>query len=274
MSETAQPSCPSQSEHRPDIRFRLLLGVYVTALVVLPIAALWLPVLEGSAWPGLLTVLGAAVSLVAVTAVLARHVGGLAVRLGATPWRWALGIAPLCLLGALVFVETPMWGLFGAVCLTVSVVGFLLAVLGRTRFTAAIVDGATIRGEWVAQPAPARRRRLTYVAVSLVALGLAAFVTTSESIQALGQVTIAAAGGVYGARTSDRYRASDAGLEIVGLANRTLVPWQACTGYSVTDRAIVIHRPRLGRTMALDRDSVDLDAVVDVLSTHLDEQDG
>jgi hypothetical protein len=274
--DTAQPSRSSLPGQRPDVRFGLAVGSYVAALFAVPMTAVAWP---ASGWPSVptsLTLLGSAIAICAVVTLAATRVGGLAVRLGATPWRWGLAAVPLFVLGGVVLSRDGALSgrLQVAVVTTAGLIafGYLVAMMSRTRYTAAVVDGATVIAEWEARPAPTHRRLQAYGSASLVVLGLAAFFFESELIQALGQMLIASAFGIFGMRSTDRYRASAAGLEAYGLAGRSLVPWEDCTGYTVTDGAIVVHRRRPFSSIGFDREDVDADAVVDVLSSHLDEQ--
>lgn len=296
MADIAQDRRSLPPDAKPDRRFGLAVGLYVTALIAPSVAAVAWVLLEWSTGRVFLTLLSSTAIVLAVTMLVTTRVSRFAVRLGTTAWRWGLVVVPGgFLVGTMVvdptfFIDSQLSvSLFPvdspgvlahsvphlAVFITAIgglTVGFLVAVMSRTRYTAAVAGGKTVDGEWKARPTPNRRRQILLSAVTLVTVGTAAFVFGVQAFHAAGQMMIAASGGVLAMRTSKRYRVSAAGLELYGPKFRTLIPWENCTSYTVTDEAIVVHRRWPRPSVGFDRHDIDSDTVVEALAPYLKEK--
>jgi len=273
MSPSSTPASPARTG---DPLFGLVAGLYLALLSTAP--ALFAV--------GRLGVDGAAAlyGSVLVTFVVATAVGWqvvtsrpwLAVRLGSTPARWSLAglglgyaVGGFFALGAagLVAVVAMFFGFFAMA------VGGIIGVMARTRHAADVLDGAEryceFRAGW---PAGARKRLGLLTAPLLVigAAGLASIYLGPESWLWTGaQLLLPVGVSVFVQSEPHDYVLSEAGVERGNEITRRAFRWEAFSGYTRTDDALVLHRQwRLDLRLALE-DLDDPDAVEEAVRTHL-----
>ncbi|MUV90235.1 hypothetical protein GJ629_10320 [Halapricum sp. CBA1109] len=274
MAELSHESTGPLPAPRPDTPFGLLVGLYGATILGLAAAAAVSAAGIGTAYP---VGLGVGFLAVVLGTAGATRVPGLAVRLGATRLRWGLVAAPALFVPAAFALNLSVrWTVFAfAAAVGGTVWGAFLAVASHTRYTRAVVDEATVDGEWRARQGPTQRRNALLAAAGLTIAGMVAFLaglfTENWAVQSVGQVLIPAGAGFVGYARSSRYRASSAGLERRFPVARNLLPWADCTGYAVTDEAILIHRRRpWWPAVTIDREDVDTESVVAALDRYLD----
>ncbi|MBX0294848.1 hypothetical protein [Haloarcula nitratireducens] len=271
---------PSTIETAPkrsgDPLFGVLTGVYL-ALLATPLVA-FAAVRAGMSGSGVLY----GVVLVTLTVVTGlgwlatSRAAGVDTRLGGSRLRWLPGIAPaaLVLLGFASLAATGVVGFLGFFFgMFATIVGFVLGVMARTRHTLALTEGVDPDCEFTAGWPERARRRVHLVAGLVVAATFLGFVFGSLTERWLLQITSQMAlsvGIVLGTWGQERtYVASEVGVEQRMPVARRLFPWADFTGYTRTDDAIVLHRPRgIDFRFAL-ADLDDPDAVERALGTHL-----
>lgn len=284
-----------QSPESLDSRFGVVAGLYVAALlspaVVLAVVES-LDVQSGSLALGLLGTVGAV-----VTAVVAQYVtrlGGLISWSNSTAIEVlapTVGIIPIVgyYFQAFVFVglwaadlpadsAAPLIGFTGLLLgLFASGLGSALVLMARNRL--AETNVATVEAEWSAGW-PRRDRLLVAlgaVAVLGVATGLAVWQFGWVGVNALtvGGALFAPFSGLVSERT---YRVTPTGLEKRRetriFVSRHLLQWKRFDGFSVTDDAVVLHRPLRPdiRCSRLDIHT-DEDRVIEALQQYLDRRD-
>ncbi|WP_135661967.1 hypothetical protein [Halorhabdus rudnickae] len=263
------------------------------ALLVPLLAAISWSVLDWSAVQVTLSILVLSAVTIAVVTVGTTRISGVAVELGATAWRWGLVVVPSILFVGLLFVglSVPQSSiefssfLSGSITvypvpfLTVGIMavgclafGYLVVLMSRTRYTAAVTDGTTVESEWTARPTPTRRRWIVYVSLSFIIVGFSTFFFVSEGFYVIGQLLIPVAGGLLAMRQSNHYRVRASGLEIYEQRARNIIHWDNCTDFTASDDAIAVHRRRSLPPVGFDREDIDADTVIEALATHLDEQ--
>ncbi|MBV0924809.1 hypothetical protein KTS45_11430 [Halomicroarcula limicola] len=246
---------PSTVETAPersgDPLFGVVTGIYL-ALLATPLAA-FAAVRAGMSGSGVLY----GVVLVTLTVVTGlgwlatARAAGVDARLGASAARWLPGIAPaaLVLLGFASLAATGIAGLlaffFGMFAM---ILGFVLGVMARTRYAVAATDGVDPDCEFTAGWPERARRRVLAVAGVLLAVTAAGFVaglaTNRVWLQTASQILFPL-GIVFATAGEERtYVASSVGVEQRMPVARRLFPWDDFTGYTRTDDAIVLHRPR------------------------------
>ena len=239
-----------------DFLFAFVGGLYVTALVF---PSIMFPISRMVADAAALYVsfLVLVFTLTAVSGWALSEVDGIAQRIGATSLVWLLAVVPagwitgtygassvgfqLPTIMAPLSVFSTAFGMF---------LGIALVGMSRTRYTKHLVDADDIEFEWEARW-PSRWRRVA-TAVSILAFSVSAIGT----IAAIG-FGIERAWGLYylmftaiplmfmlNPRT---FQVTPFGLVIGHQLQRQIRPWSACSGYSLTADAFVIHTASVWR---------------------------
>jgi len=284
MSRVVRPGVSALSLGRPDLIFRIVAGCYVATLAV-PVSLI--VATEGGvtgAAPlyGLFLASGFLCLLAGVWAV--GRVRGAAVRLGASRLRWLPALPGVVLaLGSFASFHwnggVALFGFFAGI--VAAVVGFVLAVMARSRYARTLLDVAGVDAEWRAGWPDRAKRRLIAVAGLLALLAL-----VSMGVEGLGLVTYhgddlgwlwhvgqilfpASVGLVNYAQERD-FSASAEGLVTDLNAICRYYAWDEFSGYSRTGDAIVCHRPRRVDFRFALADLDDPEAVEVVLDQYLD----
>lgn len=139
---------------------------------------------------------------------------------------------------------------------------------------AAWEDASTTLATFEARPAPGRRRLVVGAATSVVAAclllagGLLAFggARLTTVFPSLTGAFAGPSGALAGGSNDRETRVTDSGVRI-GRVHR---PWSRLASFTVTDGALVLHRPGRRPALTFDREDVDdLDAVTGALGRHL-----
>jgi hypothetical protein len=266
----------TEPERSGDPLFGLLVGCYLALLATAPVvyAAVELGVRDGGALYGTV--------LVTLTVVAgsgwwaAGRLDGLAARLGATRFRWALGLLGVvyAFAGLYSLEVTGVAGVLGMFFgMGAMSVGGALGVMARTRYTDTVLADSERSCEFRAGWPAAARRRLLLLAIPFWLAGAVGFVSVYvvpdswplTFVQLLFPVGIA----VFVQSEPREYAITAEGIEQRLPVARRLLPWTRYTGYSRTEDALVVHRPRWfdGRFALADLE--DPDAVEAALASHL-----
>ncbi|WP_277541992.1 hypothetical protein [Haloarcula laminariae] len=247
--------CPSTespaSEQSGDPLWGVLVGTYL-GLLVAP------PAVFGAVGLGMD---GAGVLYGVSVVVFAGAVGlgwlatarwdGAAIRLGSTRARWLPAAIPVAYaLGG--FASRSATGTAGVLAffggLGAMVVGLVLGVMARTRHTGSVLDSDDIACEFRAGwPAPLRKRLALAVGAFTLVTGACLVVGLLAdwfALQLAGQLLLPLGVVSYSSTEERDYTVSPAGLEQRLPVARRLTTWDAFRGYSRTDDALVLHRPR------------------------------
>lgn len=287
-----------QTPDRLDARFAVVTGLYVATLVspaLLLVVVWWLQLASEPFALGLLGAVGAVVTAVGAWQVTRR--GEIAAWVD-SPWLASLvpavGMVPVLAYFVLMVkylaftvadfqAETAasLVGFVGfylglvAVCL-----GSVLVVMARARVVDATVDDSDVDVEWTASWP--RRDRFRYMVGTLVAvaamLAPAVWGLGWQGVSLFTPFGLVLVFGVQSLVADRTCRATPTGLvQHRGrgpFRSRQLLPWSAFEGLSVTDDAIVLHRPlphvdvRCSRRRLL----ADEDRLVATLDDHLDRR--
>jgi hypothetical protein len=261
----------------PDQGFRLAFGVY--AGVVAAGFALVGSLLAGVLSPVILSLIGFGTLVVGVVvgaAVVGRWAHG-PERAGGSVLRnlfmlpgavLVLGSGVAWVLDALLLaIASVLLGSFGLA------LGATVTMLCRTRYVAALCGESTPAVTWVAEASrPAKRLRFFAVGLVFLAamLGIFADLVFDLGITSLMPMVGGLGGALLGGTLrSDTLRAYESGIEIERPINRGFLTWDQIGGYQLTDEELRIERP-WRMDYRCDRSEIDdVDAVVDVLETHV-----
>lgn len=280
------PALTASSEgfDRPDTLFAFVAGLYIALLVspaFLLAVAVWLTASGRIVAVGLLLTVP---TVVAAGSVAVRRFRGLPERLGGTALAWLLsllgGAAALLYFAVGVTDSVPPAasgvGIAGFFCgLGAGILGAILVVMSRTRYTKALVDESTVDCTWTAGW-PRRRRRIVWTIAGLAILVnvvtvLWAFLASADA--GFNMLGIAVAAVLVGIGQERTYRVTEAGLERRNPAARQLFPWRAFSGVRTTADAVVIERRSPFRLdiHCARADIEDVDAVVAAVSAHVED---
>lgn len=288
-----------QTPDRLDRWFGVVAGLYVATLVSPAILLLVVERLQLRSVPlvlGLLGVVGMTCSVLVSRQVTRR--GGLVEWFNA-PWMLvivpATGVVPMVgyfvlVIRYIAFSVTELQadtaaGLVGVTGFVLGIVagclGGALVLMARTRLIDTTLQGGDVSVEWTAGW-PTRARvafGLGMIGASIPLLGSlywALGIWATNAVLALGMLLVIGLYSVVAART---YRVTSAGLEQQWdgspLDARRLTSWSQFEGFSLTDDAIVLHRPvpyvdvRCSRRDLVTDEAV----VVAALDAHLDRRD-
>lgn len=290
-----------RTPERLDTRFGAVAGLYVAALLSPALALLvarWLSLRSGQFALGLLGAVGTALAAVVAWQVTRR--GGLVAWADST---WlalfvpAVGVVPMVayafdafLFVAISIAELPGQGVdtvvgFAGFWLSIvaSCLGSALVQMARTRLVAATVDDGDVSVEWTASWPRRDRIKLTVGAFAVLCplFALALWRFQWLGVSALLPLGVVLAAGVSSLAAERTYRVTPAGLETrrgpTRIVSRRLVRWSQFDGFSVTEDAVVLHRPLLHTDVRCSRWDLSLVAdeekVVAALAAHLPRQD-
>lgn len=294
---------PLRSPERLDTRFGVVAGLYVAALLapgLVLVAVRRLQVASAALAVSLLCAVGAVLTAVVGREVIRR--GGLASWFQST---WvallvpAFGVVPMVvylfdLVVFLAFLVTDLRpdtaaslvGFAGfALGVVAAVLGGVLVVMARTRVAVATVDNGSVEAEWTARWDLRGRATVALGTLAVVGSVFGAAVwqlgwSTASRFLHLGLIPVIVISSLMARRD---YRATPAGLEHRRTGRlsgpRQITPWSRFDGFTVTDGAIVLHRPLPHLDVRCRRWDVDVsadaneEAVVAALETHLDRRD-
>ncbi|WP_135303831.1 hypothetical protein [Haloarcula amylovorans] len=298
MGIRANPE-PFQTPERLDVRFGTVAGLYVATLLspaLLFVGVQWLQLESGPFALGLLGAVG--VVLTALVAWQVTRRGGVVAWFNST---WlavlvpAVGVIPLFAyhFQALLYVAFSLTelqsesaaNLVGVTgfCLGIvaSVLGSVLVQMARARLVHATVDDGDVDTEWTAGWPPRDRLKLAAATLAVVVplFGLAVWQLGGVGVMAFSSLCIVSIVALSSLAAKRTYRATPAGLEQrrAGrlFVSRHLVSWSQFEGFTVTDDAVVLHRPlphfdvRCKRWDLMTND----EAVIAALAAHLDRRD-
>lgn len=282
MSDDASP------DDGTDAFFGFLVGLYAAALVAPAVTIAVARRVTGDPAVLYLTLLGTATLVIAGVGLVARR-ESLAVRLGATRWKWLAVVLPFAYLavlfvGAVTESDPPAaagWVTFpGGVA--GMLVGFGLVVAARNRYSKAVLAAAEEYASWSAR-SPERDRRIARGgAAAAFALGISGFVASAVLDYApfrwSANLLVPMAAGFLGATDERTLTVTDAGLVAKRPLNRSVRPWSAYESYAVTDDALVVHRAGWSawglRDVRCDLEDVaDVDAAETALSKFLPQRE-
>ena len=271
------PSTTTESPERPgDPLFGLVAGLYLALLSTAPVlfAVGRLGVDSAAALYG--TVLGTVVVATAAGWQVVTSRPWLAIRLGATPARWCLAVLGLgYAIGG--FLALGVAGTVAVVAmffgLGAMAVGGIIGVMARTRHAADVLDGAERYCEFRAGWPGSARKRLGLVTIPLLVVGAVGFASIylgpDSWLWTGAQLLLPVGVSVFVQSEPHDYVLSEAGVERGNEIARRAFRWEAFSGYTRTDDALVLHRPRrLDFRLALD-DLDDPGAVEDAIAAHL-----
>jgi hypothetical protein len=271
-----------------DAFFGFLAGLYAAALVAPAVTIAVARRVTDDPAVLYLTLLGSATLVVAVVGLVARR-ESLAVRLGATRWKWlAVGVPFAHLAGlfasAVTESDSPVvgWLTFpGAVA--GMLVGFGLVVAARNRYSKAILADAEEYARWTARSAERDRRIAKAGAAAVIVLGVSGFVASVifdyAPFRWVANVLVPMAAGFIGATDERTLTVTDDGLVAKRPLNRSVRPWSVYESYSVSEDALVVHRAGWSawglRDVRCDLgDVADVDTAEAALSEFLPRQEG
>jgi hypothetical protein len=255
-SSARSPTRPSRPDTptQPDSFFRFVAGLYA-ALVCAPLAV---AVLAGRGVSDDATLYVALLTTLAVVtafgSVCTRRLAGLPERVGRSSWRWLLAVLPAAtmltvLVAASAVGQAVPWTALLAFVFAglAGVVGAGLGVMAGNRYVAALVDDRTPAATWRAGWPERARRRLTWVAMSLVGLSVAGWTSglllpVPEFVPNVSQILFALPVVLLGFASEKDYEAYDEGLVVDLPVARRLVPWSAFDDCERTADAIVLRR--------------------------------
>jgi hypothetical protein len=272
-----------------DAFFGFLAGLYVAALVAPAVTMAVARRVTSDPAVLYLTLLGTATVVVAVVGLVARR-ESLAIRIGASRWKWAAVVVPFGYLAGLfagaVTDSDPAaavgWVTFpGAIA--GMLVGFGLVVAARNRYSKAVLAAAEEYASWSAR-SPERDRQLAKAgAVAAFALGISGFFASMVFDYApfrwMANLLVPMAAGVVGATDERTLTVTDDGVAAKRALNRSVRPWSVYESYSVSETALVVHRAGWSawgvRDVRCDLgDVADVDAAETALSKFLPRREG
>lgn len=281
-----------------DIQFGVFAGSYVAALIAPALTLFAVEYFDLRSWILALGTLGAVgVALGSVVVWLVTNTGKIAKWLNAgwLPWLLPLiGFAPVfayyfSVIEVFAYLYTGLEA--GTVSSVVGAAGFVLGIVAcwlgeflvrtaRNRVASVAVADGDVAVEWTAAW-PRVHKIKVQLGVVLPCLAVASLVAVRYSLQTIvytlpAVVTIVL---VTKSALADRdYRVTPSGLEhrregqIVDY--RQYVPWSQVRGFTVTDSAVILHRPWLRPSIRFSRRDIDLveDDVIAALDEHLDRR--
>ncbi|GAA0250348.1 hypothetical protein ACFFQF_32380 [Haladaptatus pallidirubidus] len=270
---------------RPDTLYAFVAGLYV-AILLTPIAVLGISTASSDGATLYVSFLGSITLLGIIAGWLISHTANLAVRLGRHDLIWLLVVipfAPFVSIFAASGIGISLPGIAVVLAMVTMIGGMFtglpLVTMSRNRYTTAALAGTTEITEWEGRW-PQRWRWIAIGAVIIAILGSSAgiFAQLVFNVDWGGylyavMVLWSPLAGVTNPRT---FRVTDAGLVVDRPMLHRFRPWTAFTGYSLSDKALVIHRKGWWRqNLRCDRDDIDdIDAVTAALDTMMSDRTG
>lgn len=238
---------------RPDGIYAFVVGLYV-AVFVTPALVIgldqWVTGDAGVLYVSLLVAVTVVTTLVGLGV---RRLRGLPERLGSSRLVWVLAFGPIpvamgylavgSLTEPLPVEDTALVGF--ALGLVGVFLGIALVTMSRSRYTAAVVDEATVTTEWTAGWPEPDRRRGRYVAVVLFGAAIAAIVAGGalriDWLRYAGQMLVPVPVVLFNAGQARTFRVAPAGLEPNYGVGRHLYHWDSFESFEVTDGTLLIH---------------------------------
>ena len=288
-----------RTPERLDARFGVVAGLYVAALLSPALSLVAVDRLQLRSGPlalGLLAAVGAVLTAVVAWQVTRR--GGLVAWFDSTWLAWlvpAVGVLPMIayFVPVIEYIGLALTELEAeSAASLIGVTGFVLGIvawclggalvlMARDRLVTATIGDADVDIEWTA--GWTRRDWFNVVVGTLVVgvplFGLLVWYLREWAINIVSAVGMLLLIGIYSLVSKRTYRVTPAGVEQyrggTPFASRQFTSWSQFEGFSVTDRAIVLHRqpPHLD-VRCSRRDLIpDDEDVIAALEAHLDRRD-